>query len=106
LPSGELVGKSPGTDEGNGDGRAASGVTAGPGAFIGRGDFGAAARGGSFVLAARRRGLALRAGFRATFFFRAEEARCFLPTVAPRRFAFATFFFALRFFAIIASKRI
>jgi hypothetical protein len=96
LPSGKLVGKSPGTDDGNGDGRAASGLTAGPGAFIGRGDFGAAARGGSFVFAARRLALALRAGFRAAFFLRAGAAR---------RFAFAIFFFALRFFAIIASKR-
>ena len=32
LPSGVAVGKSPGTDDGNGDGRGAIGVTAGPGA--------------------------------------------------------------------------
>lgn len=98
MPSGELVGKSPGTDEGNGDGRAASGVTAGPRAFIGRGDFGAAVRGGSFVFAALRFDWVLRAGFRAAAFF--------LRAGTSRRFAFATFFFVLRFFAMIASKRI
>ena len=95
-----MVGKSPGTDDGNGDGRAAIGVTAGPGAFIGRGAVGAAERGGSFVLAARRFGLAdlafaLRAGFRAAAFFRRAGA--------ARFFDFAIFFFALRFFAMLAS---
>jgi hypothetical protein len=97
------VGKSPGTDDGNGDGRAAIGVTAGPGCVIGRGAPGALPRGGSLVLAARRFGLAdfafglvfaLRAGFRAaTFFLRAGAAR-FFALVA---------FFAFRFFAMIAS---
>ena len=111
FPSGELVGKSPGTDDGNGDGRASMGVTAGPGAFIGRGADGAAERGGSvvfaarrfapaaFALAARRFGLAdlafaLRTGFlAATFLRRAGEARFFALAA----------FFAFRFFAMIAS---
>jgi hypothetical protein len=102
LPSGERVGKSPGTDEGNGDGRPASGVTAGPRAFIGRGAFGAAARGGSLVFAGRRFGFALRAGFRAAaFFLRAGAARRFAFT-----FALATFLFAFRFVAMIASKQV
>ena len=103
------VGKSPGTDDGNGDGRAAIGVTAGPGAFIGRGAVGTAERGGSFVFAARRFGLAdlafafaLRAGFRAaTFFLRAGAARFFAG--AARFFDFAILFFALLLFAMIAS---
>jgi hypothetical protein len=105
LASGESLGKSPGTDDGNGDGRAASGVTAGPGAFIGRGDFGAADRGGSLVFAARRFCLVLRASFRAPDFFFLAAAFC-LRAIAARRFAFATFFFALRFFAMVASKQI
>jgi hypothetical protein len=102
LPSGVAGGKSPGTDDGNGDGREAIGVTAGPGAFIGRGASGAAERGGSLVFAARRFGLAcfafaLRAGFlAATFFFRAGVAR-FLACLA------LVDFFALRFFAMVAS---
>jgi hypothetical protein len=74
-------------------------VTAGPGAFIGRGAFGAAVRGGSFDWALRRLGaaffaLALRAGFLAADFRRAGAARFF---------DFATFFFALRFFAMMSS---
>src|SRR5690349_5690511 len=97
---------SPGTEDGNGVGRGASGITAGPVA-IGRGAM-LAARGGSVLFAARRFGalafFALRAGFRAaarldlvltlTFFLRAGVAR---------RFAFTAFFFAFRFlFAFLA----
>jgi hypothetical protein len=77
-------------------------VTAGPGAFIGRGAVGAAERGGSFVFAARRFGLAglafalaLRAGFRAAAFF--------LRAGAARLFDFAILFFAFFLFAMIAS---
>ena len=99
FPSGESGGASPGTDDGNGDGRGAIGVTAGPGAFIGRGAAGAAERGGSLVFAARRFGFAtlafaLRAGFLAAAFF--------LRAGAARFFALETFFFALRFFAMVA----
>jgi hypothetical protein len=94
---------SPGTDDGNGDGRGAIGVTAGPRAVIGRGA--AAARGGSFVFAARRGGLAdlafgldlafaLRTGSRAAAFFRRAGAARFLALAAC---------FAFRFFAMIAS---
>jgi hypothetical protein len=69
-------------------------VTAGPGCVIGREARGA--RGGSLVLAARRFGLDLRAGFRAAGFFRrAGAARLFFDLV--------TFFFALRFFAMLDS---
>ena len=50
------VGKSPGTDDGNGDGRAAIGVTAGPGWSSAAGP--ALARGGSLVFATRRFGFA------------------------------------------------
>jgi hypothetical protein len=93
-----LVGKSPGTDDGKGDGRAAIGVTAGPGWDIGR--EAGLARGGSFVFATRRLGFAdlafaLRDGFRATAFFRRAGA--------ARFFGFATFL-ALRFFAMIALR--
>jgi hypothetical protein len=98
-----LVGKSPGTDDGNGDGRAASGVTAGPAWVIGRDALGALPRGGNLVFAMRRFGFAdlafdlafaLRAGFRAAAFFRRAGA--------ARFFDFAIFF-ALRFFAMVAS---
>jgi hypothetical protein len=71
-------------------------VTAGPGAFIGRGAFGAAERGGILVLALRRFGaafFALRAGFRAADFLRAGAARLFDLAA----------FFALRFFAMMSS---
>ena len=88
-------GKSPGTAEGNGDGRGAIGVTAGPGAVIGRGEP-AAARGGSFVLACRRLGFAALRGFA----LRAVFARCLFPAHRRRFFALETFFFALRFFAM------
>jgi hypothetical protein len=106
LLSGLGVGKSLGTEDGNGDGRGAIGVTAGPGAFIGRGAFGAAFRGGSFDRALRRFGaaffvaflaFALRAGFRAADFLRAGAARFFDLTV------FLAVFFALRFFAMMSS---
>jgi hypothetical protein len=91
-----LVGKSPGTDDGNGDGRAAIGVTAGPGCVIGRDALRALPRGGSLVFAVRRFSLAdltlaLRAGFRAATFLRADDARFF-----------AAAFFTFRFFAMIA----
>jgi hypothetical protein len=91
-------GKSPGTEDGNGDGRGAIGLTAGPGADIGRGA-------GSFDFAARRVGLAfdltfaLRTGFRAAAFFRRTGAARF----AARFLALAAFF-AFRFFAMIASQ--
>jgi hypothetical protein len=106
LPSGEAVGKSPGTDDGNGDGRGAIGVTAGPGCVIGRDACGSDDRGGSFVFAARRFGLdlafplALRAGFRAAAFFRRAGAPRFFPLDI-----FLDVFFALRFFAMVASDR-
>jgi len=101
LPSGVAVGKSPGTAEGNGDGRAAIGLTAGPGTVIGRGDDGAAARGGSFVSALRRFGAAVRAFFfkarllGVAFRLRAGDARLFV--------LLATFFLALRLFAMFSS---
>jgi hypothetical protein len=102
LPSGELVGRSPGTDEGNGDGRGSIGVTAGPGCVIGRDALGALPRGGNVVFAARRFGFA---GFfaarrlDATFFLRAGAARFFdFPT-----FFLVVFFLALRFFAMFSS---
>ncbi len=93
------VGKSPGTDDGNGDGRDAIGVTAGPGCVIGRGAVGADERGGSFVFAARRFGFAdfafaLRTGFRATAFLRRAGDARFFALVAV---------FAFRFFAMVAS---
>jgi hypothetical protein len=99
LPSGLGVRKSPGTEDGNGDGRGAIGVTAGPRAFIGRGAFGAAFRGGSFDWALRRFSavffaFALRKGLRKAGFLRAGAARFF---------DFAAFFFALRFFAMMPS---
>jgi hypothetical protein len=117
LPSGVAVGKSPGTDDGNGDGRGAIGVTAGPGCVIGRDACGADACGasdcgGSFVVAARRFGLdldldfalALRAGFRAAAFFRRAGAARFFPLDIFLDVFFETFF-ALRFFAMVASDR-
>ena len=97
---------SPGTEDGNVDGRGSIGVTAGPVA-IGRGAA-LAARGGSFVFAARRFGalafFALRAGFfgaarRALTFFRRAGAARFLAFTL----AFTTFFFAFRFLAMSLS---
>jgi hypothetical protein len=101
-PSGVFGGKSPGTDDGNGDGRGAIGVTAGPGCVIGRDTDGAAARGGSFDFAA----FALRAGFfAAAFFRRAGAARFFAAFFEVLFGAFLeTFFFAFRFFAMVASS--
>jgi hypothetical protein len=103
LPSGLGVGKSPGADEGNGDGRGAIGVTAGPIAFIGRGALGAAFRGGSFDWASRRFGatffgFAPRAGFLVADLRRAGAAR-FFDFVS----FLAAFFLALRFFAMMFS---
>jgi hypothetical protein len=93
-----LVGKSPGTEDGNGDGRGAIGVTAGPGAVIGRGDNGAALRGGTLDFALRRFGAAFFAGRRlaATLRLRAGAAR-FLVFLAT--------FLALRLFAMVSSDR-
>ncbi len=98
MPSGELVGTSPGIEDGNGEVRGAIGVTAGPGWVIGRDALGALPRGGSLDFATRRFGfadlaLALRAGFRAATFLRAGDARFFALAA----------FFAFRFFAMIAS---
>jgi hypothetical protein len=95
LPSGELVGRSPGTDEGNGDGRGSIGVTAGPGCVIGRDALGALSRGGNLVFAARRFGFA-------DFFARRLDATFFLRAGVARFFDFATFLLALRFFAMIS----
>ena len=112
LPSGVRGGKSPGTEDGNGDG---SGVTGRPGAVMGRGANGAAAGGGSLDLAARMEpdfgfaGLALAftlpGGFLAaprlsvTFFLRAGAPRFLdLDTFLE------TFFFALRFLAMIVLR--
>jgi hypothetical protein len=114
LPSGVAVGKSPGTDDGNGDGRGAIGVTAGPGCVIGRDACGAGDCGGSFVFAARRFGvdlafaLALRAGLRAAALFRRAGAARFFPLdIFLDDFLddFLETFFALRFFAMVASDR-
>jgi hypothetical protein len=86
-----LVGASPGTDEGNSDGRGAIAVTAGPGCVIGRDALGALFRGGSLVFANRRFGLD------ATFFLRVGAARFFdIATF------FLLLFLALRFFAMIS----
>jgi hypothetical protein len=92
-----------GSDEGKGDGRGASGVTAGPGGDIGRGAPGAGERGGSFDLAARRAFglaafLALRAGLLARR--RAFTALRLRAGAAFLRFAV---FFAFRLFAISSS---
>ena len=92
-------GSRPAPTTGNGDGRGAIGVTAGPGCVIGRDALGALARGGNLVFAARRFGFAdfFACGrLDATFFLRAGAARFF--------FNFATFFLALRFFAMIVSS--
>jgi hypothetical protein len=86
LPSGEPVGKSPGTDDGNGDGRCSIGVTAGPGCVIGRDALGALPCGGSLVFAARR------FGFACFFATRRLDAAFFLRAGAARFFDFATFF--------------
>jgi hypothetical protein len=117
--SGAELGKSPGTDEGNGDGRCAIGVTAGPGAVIGRGDPAAAARGGCFdlagrrlVFASRRLVIAKRLGFaalRAGFRFAVRALAASLRLRAGAR-VFARFFVAparvdLRFLAMAASDR-
>jgi hypothetical protein len=53
LPPESGGGRSLGSDDGNGDGRGASGVTAGPGGDIGRGTAGADARGGNLDFAMR-----------------------------------------------------
>jgi hypothetical protein len=97
LPSGVRGGKSPGTDDGNGDGRGAIGVTAGPGAVIGRGAA-VDARGGSLVLACRR--FALRA-----VFFAGRRLAVFLTVFRLRAGAapfrrLTAFFFDFRFFAM------
>jgi hypothetical protein len=97
VESGELVGKSPGTDDGNGDGRGSIGVTAGPGCVIGRDALGALFRGGSLVFANRR------FGFACFFAARRLDATFFLRTGAARFFDFPTFFLALRFFAMFSS---
>ena len=89
VESGELVGKSPGTDEGNGDGRGSIGVTAGPGCVIGRDATGAWSRGGSLVFAARRFGFGF--GFADFFAARRLDATFFLRAGAARFFDFATF---------------
>jgi hypothetical protein len=98
FPSGLPGGKSLGIEDGNGDGRGAIGVTAGPGATIGRGDEDEAARAGSFDLACRRFGDAF---FAARFF----AGRRFVATLRLRataaRFFRATFFLALRLFAMV-----
>jgi hypothetical protein len=100
LPSGELAGKSPGTDDGNGDGRGSIGVTAGPGCVIGRDALGAFPRGGSLVFAARR------FGFADLFAARRLDTTFFLRAGAARFFDFAAFFLfvflTLRFFAMIS----
>jgi hypothetical protein len=96
-------GTSLGIGEGNGDGRGAIGVTARPGAVIGRGAGEMAARAGLFGFIARRFGLAaLRVGFRTARRFADLRATSFFRRAgAARRFArFMTVFFALRFFAI------
>ncbi len=95
--SGAGVGPSPGTDDGNGDGRGAIGVTAGPGAVIGRGEPCAGARGGNLVLAWRRFGAALRALRAACFAGRRFAAVFFRRAGAARFLAFTAFFFAFRF---------
>jgi hypothetical protein len=99
---------SPGTEDGNGAGRGAIGVTAGPVA-IGRGAL-PVARGGSVVFAGRRFdgrvfvfafAFALRAGLAA----RERPALTFLRRALAARFvAFTARFFALRFFAISPSS--
>ena len=100
---------SPGTADGNSEGRGSSGVTSGPVA-IGLGGT-LAARRGSLLFAARRFGdrafaflaLTLRAGFLAaerlalTFFLRAGAARFF---------AFVAFLLAFRFLAMSLSLRL
>jgi hypothetical protein len=113
LPSGELVGASPGTDDGNGVGRGTICVTAGPGCVIGRDALGAFSRGRNVVFAARGFGFGL--GF-ADFFAAGRldaafflDATFFLRAGAARFFDFTTFFLvcflafalALLFFAMI-----
>ena len=112
LPPESGGGWSLGSDDGNGDGRGASGVTAGLGGDIGRGAAGAVPRGGNLDFATRRepdfgfaalvRGLARDFALRADVFaaprfaitfFRRAGAAFFRPRV--------TFFVDFRFFAMI-----
>jgi hypothetical protein len=102
FPSGDGGGISPGTEDGNVAGRGSIGVTAGPVA-IGRGAA-LAARGGSFVFAARRFGALAFFALRAGFFGAARRALTFFRRAGAARFlAFTTFFFAFRFLAMSLS---
>ena len=125
MPFGVVGGKSPGTDDGNGDGRGAIGVTSGPGAVTGRGEVGtrrdvvdgrrALARRAVFAVAVRLVVVflaLLRADFLADFLVaradRAEVARFFVVRPPDRAVVlranfladFLTDFLALADFAL------